>query len=254
MIIVRKRTSLPLFLILVVLALVFAAGLYFLHRPLLSRLGQILVHRDPLSRADAITVIPGPGRERMRTGIRLLKEGFAEKLILSGPWPDSLVQEALNAGVPAYRIVHRKSTPEDYLCSKCSASISGTDGDAQVIVRLMEESGMDSIIVVTSDYHSARTASAFRQVLGDRPIEMILQPTQERFPDLDNWWRDRNSAWLITGQLQKTVFSLLSEQLPDCLLHPLQAPVSDAAYKLQSILLPHPDFMRQRRRGEQGQD
>ena len=112
---------------------------------------------------------------------------------------------------------------------------------------------MASIIVVTSDYHSARTASAFRQVLRGTPIELVLQPTKEQFPDLQYWWRDRNSAWLITGQLQKTVFLLFSEQLPDCLLHPLQAPVSDIAYKLQSILLPHPDFMRLRR-GAQGQD
>ena len=254
MINVRRRSSLPVFLILVGLILVFAASLYFLHAPLLNRLGQILVHQDPLRPADAITVIPGPGGERMRTGIRLFKEGFAEKMILSGPWPRALVRTAINAGVPSSQIVYRKSTPEDYLCPKCSAPISGTAGDAQVIVRLLEESGMDSIIVVTSDYHSARTASAFRHLLKDRPIEMILQPTQEQFPDLHNWWRDRNGAWLITGQLQKTVFSLLSEQLPDCLLHPLQDPLSDVAGKLRSLLLPQPDFMRQRRRDEQGQD
>jgi len=250
---VRRHSFFQVVLTLVGSTLVFAAGLYFFRAPLLNRLGQILVHQDPLSRADAVTVIPGPGRERMRTGIRLFKEGFAERLILSGSWPDSLVQTALNAGVLASRIVYQKSTPKDYLCSKCSAPISGTDGDAQVIVRLMEESGMASIIVVTSDYHSARTASAFRQVLRGTPIELMLQPTKEQFPDLQYWWRDRNSAWLITGQLQKTVFSLFSEQLPDCLLHPLQAPVSDIAYKLQSILLPHPDFMRLRR-GAQGQD
>ena len=113
---------------------------------------------------------------------------------------------------------------------------------------------MDSIIVVTSDYHSARTASSFRQFLRDRPIEMILQPTQEQFPNLYKWWRDRNSAWLITEQLQKTMFSLLSEQLPDCLLHPLHTPLSGIAWKLQSLLLPHPDFMRNGRRRERVQD
>ncbi len=254
MILVRRRYSLPVFLILAGLTLVFGASLYLLHGPLLNRLGQILVHQDPLRPADAITVIPGPGGERMRTGIRLFKEGFAEKMILSGPWPRALVRTALNAGVPSSRIVYRESTPEDYLCPKCSAPISGTAGDARVIVRLLEESGLDSIIVVTSDYHSARTASVFRQLLKDRPIEMILQPTQEQFPDLHNWWRNRNSAWLITGQLQKTVFSLFSEQLPDCLLHPLQDPLSDIARKLQSLLLPHPDFMRQRKRDELAQD
>ncbi len=204
MINMRRRSSLPVFLILVGLTLVFTAGLYFLHAPLLNQLGKILVHQDPLRRADAITVIPGPGGERMRTGIRLFKEGFAEKMILSGPWPRSLVRTALKEGVPSSRIVYRKSTPEDYLCPKCSAPISGTAGDAQVIVRLLQESRMDSIIVVTSNYHSARTASAFRQLLKDRPIELILQPTQEQFPNLHNWWRDRNSTWLITGQLQKT--------------------------------------------------
>ena len=46
---------------------------------------------------------------------------------------------------------------------------------------------MDSIIVVISVHHSARTASAFRQLLKNRPIEMMLQPTQEQFPNLHNW-------------------------------------------------------------------
>ncbi len=254
MIIVRRRPSVPLYLILVGLTLVLAAGLYFLHDPLLSRLGRILVHRDPLRRTDAITVIPGPGRERMRTGIWLFKEGFAQRMILSGPWPHSLVQAALDAGVPSSRIVYRKTAPEDYLCPKCSVPVSGTAGDVRVIVRLLEESGMDSIIVVTSDYHSARTASAFRQLLRDRPIEVILQPTQVQSPDLRDWWRDRNSAWLITGQLQKTMFSLLSEQLPDCFLHPLQAPMAGIARKLQSLLLPHPDSVRHGRPRKRGQD
>ena len=254
MTLVRRRFSLRVFLILVGLVLVLAVGLYCLHVPLLNQLGQILVQQDPLRPADAITVIPGPGRERMRTGIRLFKSGFAEKMVLSGPWPHSLVRTALNAGVPSSRIVYRKSTPKDYLCPKCSVPISGTAGDAQVIVRMLQESGMDSIIVVTSDYHSARTASAFRQLLEDGAIELTLQPTQEQFPNLQGWWRDRNSAWLITGQLQKTLFSLLSEQLPDCLLHPLQDPLSEVAGKLQSLLLPQPDFTRQGKRSEQGQD
>ncbi len=113
---------------------------------------------------------------------------------------------------------------------------------------------MDSIIVVTSDYHSARTASAFRQLLKNKPIVMMVQPTQEQFPDLNSWWEDRYSARLVTGQLQKTVFSLFSEQLPDCLLHPIQDPLSNVAGKLRSLLLSQPDFMRQGLRGEQGQD
>ena len=123
----------------------------------------------------------------MRTGIRLFKEKYAKKLILSGPRPDSLVQTALNAGVPSSRIVHQTTAPEDYLCSKGLVPLSGTAGDAQVIVRLLKEPGMDSIIVVISVYHSARTASAFRQLLKNRPIEMMLQPTQEQFPNLHNW-------------------------------------------------------------------
>ena len=163
-------------------------------------------------------------------------------MVLSGPWPRVLVRAALDAGVPSSQIIQRKATPQDYLCPHCSRPISGTAGDAQVIVRLLREKEMRSLIVVTSDYHSARTAAAFRQLLEDQSIDVILHPTQEAFPRLSNWWRDRNAAWMTVSQLQKTSFALLAEQLPDCLLHPLQTPLSKASRRLQSLLLPLPDF------------
>ena len=66
---------------------------------------------------------------------------------------------------------------------------------------------MDSIIVVTSDYHSARTASAFRQLLKNKPIVMMVQPSQEQVPDLNSWWKDRYSARGATAK--DRVFTVL---------------------------------------------
>ena len=49
-----------------------------------ANLGKFLVKSDKLEKADAIVVFSGDNGQRTEKGVELLKEGYADYLILSG--------------------------------------------------------------------------------------------------------------------------------------------------------------------------
>lgn len=138
------------------------------------------------SRSDAIVVLTG-GKGRTEEGLRLLRRDAADMLILSGVNEDAGIDSIYNGfdltGEERSRIVLEKRS-------------KSTFENAREVRGMIEELGLESIILITSGYHMKRAERTFRRVL---PRGVHIQPyvvTTSNF-DASEWWRGRSLSIVV---------------------------------------------------------
>lgn len=180
---------------LLIVALVLSAmGLVLSNAP-----AAILAVEDPLEPADAVLVMTGdPGFERTKAGARLVRDGKARLLVLTGgePWPGdsaaSLRERALREGVPPERIrLEDRSTD--------------TRESLVNVGPLLREEGVRTLILVTSPSHQRRAFLAARRALPG--LRIVNRPVRSRrWPPVRPWWRDRATRWGVLREHAKLVY------------------------------------------------
>lgn len=105
-----------------------------------------------VGRADGIVVLTG-GAMRLDQAIGLLKEGRAERLLISGVNPETGI-EALSRLTGTDRALFDCCVDLDY-------DALNTIGNAEMTGRWARLRGFDELILVTSDYHMPRTLMTF---------------------------------------------------------------------------------------------
>ncbi len=136
--------------------------------------------RAELGHADAIVVLSGSTvyRERARRAAQLYAEGRAPLILLTndttpGGWSTKLQknpqfverakEELLNGGVPESSIL---VAPEP---------VSSTYDEARAVRQFVSERKIQSVLLVTSAFHSRRTLWTFRKVLADTGVRIGLE-------------------------------------------------------------------------------
>ena len=185
------------------LLLVFAA--YVFHRPLLTAAGNALVEDDPLEKCDAAVVLggePGDGL-RTRAAVKLYKDGWVRKIVLSGPRgafnhheSDFSLPLAVSLGVPRDDLV---AIPH---------SANSTLEEVQIIAPQIEKSGIRSIILVTSNFHTRRASRYLRRVSRGRLLVRAYAATDNWF-FVDSWWHSREGLKTFFYEFSKQFDSVL---------------------------------------------
>lgn len=188
------------------LLLALAGVAYLARAPLLSALGGMLVSADRMERADAAVVLSGEDSlngERVLAGVRLYREGWVRKLVLSGgAWPyhrhetDFSLPLAISRGVPR----------EDVIAVPHGAQ--STTAEAEIIVKEIEPRGIRTFYVVSSDYHTARARRIFRKVSHGR-LRVLAYPAHSDWFKPDSWWQSREGRRIFLLEWVKTLNSLL---------------------------------------------
>ncbi|KAB2889094.1 MAG: YdcF family protein [Desulfobulbaceae bacterium] len=142
---------------------------------------NFLVVESCLTRADALVVMAGSREERLPAAADLYKEGMAYEILLANDgvsaafsqdkqrnlyqveWAE---EELVKQGVPLNKIV------------KLPFYGSATMFDAIAVKKYLLQSGLQTIIVVTSDYHTRRTAWTFRHILKNTSIHFSVFPAK----------------------------------------------------------------------------
>jgi uncharacterized SAM-binding protein YcdF (DUF218 family) len=158
--------------------------------------------RPPEARADAVVVLTG-GAGRLDAGLRLLAEGHAEKLFVSGVARGVDVTQLL-------RIARRQ--PEELAC--CIAigyAADNTAGNARETAAWMRSEGYGSMLLVTANYHMPRSLVEFRAAMpGIRIVPRPVFPGQFM---LDGWWRWPGTAVLLASEYSKYILARLQPTL-----------------------------------------
>lgn len=193
------RNSLVAFFAVFLLSLIF-------HARILNYISSSLVRSDAIESAEAIVVLAGDGQgERMMSAIELYKSGMGKKIVFWGgqlywkiTWAELYMRQLKEGGIPE----------ADLIWSEEKLAEHSTVGEAMVNVRLMEENGIKSFILVTSPYHTSRAGMVYEKQIEGKGMRMYVHPSADSIVKIEDWWKDRQSAKLIYLELNKTIYYL----------------------------------------------
>jgi uncharacterized SAM-binding protein YcdF (DUF218 family) len=144
------------------------------------------------SAADAIVVLTG-GAERVETGFRLLDEGLAPRLCVSGVHPDSrLADLARGAGVDPAKLAGRV---------ELGHAAASTRGNAVEIAAWARPRQIATIRLVTAGYHMPRARAELRRAMPGLRVQ-AHPVTPARLRAEGAFWQPRNWG-LLFGEYMK---------------------------------------------------
>jgi uncharacterized SAM-binding protein YcdF (DUF218 family) len=171
----RKLTALG-----IILSILF--GIYFSYPLVLEGLAKFLIVTDKIEKADLILVLGGDDNgERVAEGIKLFKQGYANRILMSGgplvwnlTFAGVMQKQALAGGVPGKAILLQKKS-------------RSTKEDAKFSLPIIQQQGFKSIILITSPQHTRRAARIFRKIF-PADIRLMVWPAQKSAFNPKRFW------------------------------------------------------------------
>lgn len=154
---------------------------------------------DAPAPADAVLVLAGDytGR-RIRKGTELLKQGLVPVVFVSGPSEHfGQTEDEL-----AIAFMMREGAKREWFVGLPSHANSTMD-EARFLLPVIRQRGVKKLIVVTSDYHTARAARIFRRAAPDLQIRTVAAPDIDYVPDA--WYSTRASRKVFLLEATKTI-------------------------------------------------
>jgi uncharacterized SAM-binding protein YcdF (DUF218 family) len=175
--------------------------------------GDLLIASDPApGHVDAAIVLQGSiaaEKARIAGAISLLQRGVADRALLSVPkesyWGQSIP--------PVARAYLERNYGGDLAARvdfcETSAEVNSTVQEVEVLSPCIPEHHWQSIVIVTSDYHTRRAGMLWRRVIGHDPtihlwVEGVTDPEFQQ-----PWWRHRQSAKVWVMESSKLVWTML---------------------------------------------
>ncbi|MDD2533125.1 MAG: YdcF family protein [Eubacteriales bacterium] len=202
------------FLFLVIILLVSAVGTWFL------TVDRWLVRVDEPRESDVVVVLLGSIPDRIIEAADLYHQDYAEKIVMVATHKqgydvllargvDVPLEETLNA-----EIARQLDVPPEAIVIIPGDSRSTQDEAVVLRDYLATHSEIDSLILVTSTYHSGRAAVILEKAFEtlERPIILTSVPTQYDDFSTSHWWADRNQFKYVIMETLKYVHFYLIEQ------------------------------------------
>ncbi|WP_370873057.1 YdcF family protein [Peteryoungia aggregata] len=149
-------------------------------------------------KADAIVVLTG-GYQRIEQAIGLLKRGYGERLLISG------VNPATTAG--QIRKTTRTSPDLFECCVDIGYGAIDTIGNANETAMWIRDKGYRTVLVVTSNYHLARSLMELRR--SDPDTTFIGYPVVNADLKTRNWYSEPDAMRTMLAEYGKTVVAYI---------------------------------------------
>lgn len=173
--------------------------------------GPLLVRADALRAADAIVVIGGDHKpDRVRRAVELYRQGYAPVVIISAGTQVAEGDEFLPEAEVMRRQAIALEMPESALLIEDQSQ--STFQNAYYTAELLQARGYDSILLVTSTYHSRRAGHIFEEVFGST-LSISVQPSSAD-PCALCWWFHADQARVVLYEYYNWVRYWLGIRLP----------------------------------------
>ena len=178
--------------------------LYFSRAFWLEGAASWLIVRDKLQPAVGIIVLAGDvNGERVTEGVKLYKEGYAHKMIMSGgplTWRLSaaawMKKQAVTMGVPSEAIWLEDRSRSTY-------------ENATFSLPFAERQKWKSVLLVTSPTHSRRAKMIFARIFTKAGIKTIIYPAEVTNFKLSGWWQRHDDTQLVVWEYVSLVYYFL---------------------------------------------
>ncbi len=212
----RARGCLVVLAVSLATVAVVGVVLYELRAPILSWVGGLLYHADPLVPADAIMVLAGDSMDRDLEAADLFAQGYGPTILLTRT-PESPVFPTLRSrGLDVISNIEIRLNYLEALgvpradVTVLQRTVETTQEEASLVAEWAESRQIERIIVVTSAFHTARTRCAFDQMFRDMSTEILVHPSGESTFDPDTWWHTRSEFRNSLFELEKYAYYRLT--------------------------------------------
>jgi uncharacterized SAM-binding protein YcdF (DUF218 family) len=147
---------------------------------------------NEVHQADGIVVLTG-GEIRIAEGARLLDEGRAERLLISG------VNQKI--GRPSLLKISKLGEQRFNCCVDLGYAALDTIGNAAETRRWAEALHYNKLIVVTASYHMPRSLAELARVMPD--TELIPHPVVPESLRVKTWWLNRTALRILVAEYVK---------------------------------------------------
>jgi uncharacterized SAM-binding protein YcdF (DUF218 family) len=192
---------------------------------LIPNLGQWLVAEDDLQTSDMIVVLMGSVTDRILQAVDIYNERYSDKLVLVNSYRfdyDIFVERGVeippgNAQLSKMAAIDLGVPEENILILEGNAK---STQDEALIIReyIRNNKKIESIILVTSKYHSGRAKKIFRKALSglDREISIYSSPSKYDPFNASQWWKNREDIkWVVLEYLKLANFYFREQFLLD---------------------------------------
>jgi hypothetical protein len=169
-------------LVLAVLLILFAANA-----------GSFLVVDAPLP-SDVIVVLAGETDRRPTRALELLQQGYGKRVLIDVP-ADSTIYTFTQLDL-AQKYV--QNLPQAAVVSVCPIVGLSTKGETEDVEKCLTRMNAGTVLIVTSEFHTRRALSIFRQELPGRTFSVAAAYDSAQFGT--HWWTHRQWAKTVVDE------------------------------------------------------
>lgn len=174
---------------------------------ILQAIGSYLIRTDVSCKADALYVLGGASFDRGSHASRSLQEGCTPVAYCTG------------ANVPqSYKAEGRMVTEAEL--SRAAAIRAGADPakvlpfpygtstweEAAGALHHAKSNGFDTVLVMTTDFHSRRVGKVFRERFKGSGIIVLVQAAPSSEYDAAAWWKSEDGLLMVNNEYVKSLY------------------------------------------------
>jgi hypothetical protein len=149
--------------------------------------GAFLIVNEP-RKSDVIVVLAGDTDGRPARGIELLDQGYAPRMILNVPAAAYVFHS--NELDLAHRYI--QGLPQAGAITICPINGLSTTAEADDAARCIQKLGANTVLLVTSDFHTRRALGIFKRRLPNHTYNSAASFDPNQFGA--HWWQKREWA------------------------------------------------------------
>jgi hypothetical protein len=160
---------------------------------LATQAGRFLVVDAPLP-SDVIVVLAGETDRRPARALELLQQGFGKRVLIDVP-ADSTIYTFTQLDL-AQKYV--QSLPQAAAVSVCPIVGLSTKAETEDVEKCLTRMNSGTVLIVTSEFHTRRALSIFRQELPRRTFSVAGAYDSAQFGT--HWWTHRQWAKTVVDE------------------------------------------------------
>jgi uncharacterized SAM-binding protein YcdF (DUF218 family) len=170
------------------------------HQAIFRSLGHYLVESESPEKSDVVIVLAGDYTgQRITRGADLVRQGYAPVALVSGPFE----LYGMNEADLAIQFAIRRGAPASYFEAVYMNAYS-TLAEARAYIPVLQKRKVQTLLLVTSNFHTRRAAETFRRILGPS-IKIRSVGAPDRFFDPESWWHNREAQKTVFYEYSRTV-------------------------------------------------